>query len=81
MAEDPISVLSASIEEAVIYVTACWHAPCEACSCYVTDNIIAGDGKASALLPMFASESPTRATEAQGALFGAHSAHLDPNYL
>ena len=74
-------VLSASIQEAVVQVIACWHAPSEACSCKVTGNTAAGDGKATELLPMFASESPTRATEAQGALFGAHSAHLDPNYL
>ena len=30
---------------------------------------------------MFVSDSPTRATEAQGALFAAHSAHLDLHYL
>ena len=41
----------------------------------------AGDGKVEGQHPIFASESPTRATEAQGALFGAHSAHLDLNYL
>jgi len=41
----------------------------------------AGDGKVEGQQPVFASESPTRATEAQGALFGAHSAHLDLNYL
>ncbi|KAA6423282.1 MAG: hypothetical protein FRX49_06734 [Trebouxia sp. A1-2] len=31
-----------------------------------------GGGKVEGQQPMFASESPTRATEAQGALFGAH---------
>ena len=41
----------------------------------------AGDGQVKGHLPVFASESPTRATEAQGALFAAHSAHLVLHYL
>lgn len=46
----------------------------------------AGDGPGagplpSGPLPVFASESPSRATESQGALFAAHHAHLDLHYL
>ena len=41
----------------------------------------AGDEQVEGPLPVFVSDSPTRATEVQGALFAAHSAHLDLHYL